>query len=291
MTGSITQFEYVFLCGLGLDALQKPTNASIWKLVLQRAQGLDAHMLQMIKQRSAEAERHLVCEDVVFLMHLCRELFREEAGSRNDFKSRNYHPASILMDIATGSVVHTQKNFDVLSSEDSQQPGALIHCSAQFLAKFCEVVAAGAELEFFQSAFVPTEPCFEAKITNALAFECSSSRTGDLWYGIHYPVWDIRQGCHENVFYSILPTWMEIQARKFASANRPTPIDFGSEQWKANDSPATIARRDFIQYHLTRREAQLFLAELSPRIPQLQSPENAILIEDALTHFLQDYAC
>ena len=288
-TGSITQFEYVFLCGLAFDALGKPTSVSQWTSVLQRAQGLDPGMLQKIQKRSAEAGRHSVCEDVVFLMHVCRELFRAEAGRRNDFNSRNYHPASILMDIATGSVVHTQKNFDILSSEDPQQPGALMHCSAQFLAKFSEVVAAGAELEFFQTAFVATEPCFEAKISNALAFECSSNRAGDLWCGIHYPVWDHRVGCHENVLYSILPTWMEMQARKFAAANSPTPIDFGSEKWRANDGPATIARRDFVQSRLTREEARLFLAELSPRILQLQTPGNASMIESALTEFLQDY--
>lgn len=290
LTGSITQFDYVFLCGLGLEALQKPTSASNWSSVLGRTQGLDKCMLQKIQQRSAEAKGHLICEDVVFLMHVCRELFREEADRRNDFKSRNYHPASILMDIATGSVVHTQKNFDVLSSEDPQQPGALMHCSAQFLAKFSEVVAAGAELDFFQSAFVSTEPCFEAKISNALAFECSRSRAGDLWFGMHYPVWDKRQGCHENVLYSILPTWMELQARKFASASCSTPIDFGSEEWKTSGSPATIARSDFIQSCLTREEAWLFLVELSPRILELQSPDNLKSIEEALTEFLKDYS-
>jgi hypothetical protein len=288
-TGTITQFEYVFLCGLGLEALQKPTPAETWSLVLQRSQGLDASMLQKIKQRAAEAGRHLVCEDVVFLMHACRQLFREEASRRNDFNSRNYHPASIMMDIATGSVVHTHKNFDVLSSDDPQQPGALIHCSAQFLAKFAEVVAAGSELEFFQSGFASTEPCFEAKISNALAFECSGSRAGDLWCGIHYPVWDSRMGCRENVFYSILQTWLEIQARKFAAAASPAPIDFGSEQWKGVVGPATISRGDFIQRCLTPAEAHLFLAELSTRIPQLRDPGNAKDIEEAISEFLQDY--
>ena len=247
-------------------------------------------MLLKIKQRSAEAGRHMVCEDVVYLMIVCKDLFREEAGRRNDFKSRNHHPASIMMDIATGSVVHTQKNFDVLSAGDPQQPGALLHCSSQFLAKFAEVVEAGAELEFFQTAFVSTEPCFEAKISNALAFECSSSRAGDLWCGIHYPVWDDRAGVIENVLYSILPTWMELQSRKFVAASSPAPIDFGSEQWKGTDGPATIARRDFIQSCLTREAALLFLAELTPRIQQLQSPAHSTSIEAAISEFLQTYA-
>ena len=289
-TGAVTQFDYVFLCGLGLEALQKPTSAKTWQSVLQRAQGLDPAMLKKITQRSAEAGQHLVCEDVAFLMHVCRELFKEEAGRHNDFRSRNHHPASILMDIATGSVVHTQKNFAVLSSPDPQQPGALLHCSAQFLAKFAEVVAAGAELEFFQSAFVSTEPCFEAKISNALAFECSGNRIGDFWFGIHYPVWDARASCHENVLYSMLPVWLEIQARKFAAAASPSPIDFGSEEWKGVKSPATIARKDFIRSCVTRDAARLFLAELATRIPQLQSPENANSIAEALTEFLSDYA-
>ena len=289
--GTISQFEYIFICGLGLQALRQPTSTETWKSVLQRAQGLDSSMLLKIKQRSAEAGRHMVCEDVVYLMIVCKDLFREEAGRRNDFKSRNHHPASIMMDIATGSVVHTQKNFDVLSAGDPQQPGALLHCSSQFLAKFAEVVEAGAELEFFQTAFVSTEPCFEAKISNALAFECSSSRAGDLWCGIHYPVWDDRAGgVFENVLYSILPTWMELQSRKFVAASSPAPIDFGSEQWKGTDGPATIARRDFIQSCLTREAALLFLAELSPRIPQLQSPANSTSIEAAISEFLQTYA-
>ena len=123
--GTISQFEYIFVCGLGLQALRQPTSAETWKSVLQRAQGLDSSMLLKIKQRSAEAGRHMVCEDVVYLMFVCKDLFREEAGRRNDFKSRNHHPASIMMDLATGSVVHTQKNFDVLSAGDPQQPGSL----------------------------------------------------------------------------------------------------------------------------------------------------------------------
>jgi hypothetical protein len=284
----VSQFEYVFLCGLGLEALQKPTSAGTWRSVLERAQGLDADQVQRIKQRAAEAGRHMVCEDVVFLMHVCKQLFKEEAGRRNDFKSRNHHPASIMMDIATGSVVHTQKKFDVLASENSQQPGALKHCSAQFLAKFAEAVAAGAEMEFFQTGFVSTEPCFEEKISNALAFECSDRRAGDLWWGLPYPVWDPRTSCRENVFYSILQTWLEIQARKFAAAASPAPIDFGSEQWKGKDCPVIISRRDFIQTCLTPAEAQLFLAELSTRIPQLRSPENATSINEAITEFLQE---
>ena len=81
-------------------------------------------------------------------MHVCKELYKQEAGRHNDFISRNHHPASILMDIATGSIVYTQKNFAVLSSPDPQQPGALLRCSARFLAKFSEIVAAGAESEF-----------------------------------------------------------------------------------------------------------------------------------------------
>jgi hypothetical protein len=289
-TGTITQFEYVFLCGLGLEALIKPTSAADWESVLQRSQGLDPGMLRQIKQRSAESGKHLVCEDVVYLMHVCKQLYAEEAGRRNDFKSRNYHPASILMDISTGSVVHTQKNFAVLSSEDPEQPGALLHCSAQFLKKFAEVVAAGAELEFFQTAFVPTEPCFEAKINNILAFECRSSREGDFWYGIHYPVWDPRTGCYENVMYSMLPTWMEVQSRKFASASSPAPIDFGSEEWKRTKGPATIARQEFKESSLTRNAAELFLQELCSRIPQLRAPENASSIKTAIDEFLREYS-
>jgi hypothetical protein len=289
-TGSVSQFEYVFLCGLGFEALQKATTGSTWKLVLQRTQGLDPGMLKKITQRSTEAGQHLVCEDVVFLMHVCRELFKEEAGRHNDFKSRNHHPASIMMDIATGSVVHTQKNFAVLSSPDPQQPGALLQCSTQFLTKFAEVVAAGAELEFFQTAFVSTEPCFEAKISNALAFECSDRRIGDLWFGLHYPVWDTRVDCYQNVLNSILPIWMEVQARKFAARASPSPIDFGSEEWKGVKSPATIARKDFITSCVTRDAAHSFLAELAPRMPQLHAPENANWIAAAVDEFLLDYA-
>jgi hypothetical protein len=83
---------------------------------------------------------------------------------------------------------------------------------------------------------------------------------------------------------------MELQARKFASASCSTPIDFGSEEWKTSGSPATIARSDFIQSCLTREEARLFLVELSPRILELQSPENLKTIEEALTEFLKDYS-
>ena len=64
-TGNVTQFEYVFLCGLGLEALQRAAIVKTWQSVLQRAQGLDPGMLMKITERSTEAGEHLMCEDAV----------------------------------------------------------------------------------------------------------------------------------------------------------------------------------------------------------------------------------
>lgn len=180
-------------------------------------------------------------------------------NAKQDMKLRNTHPASVMLRVASGFVFHPgHQNASLL---DSNSPFAFENICNTMALKYFDAAHHDKLPEFFNTAFVAQQPCFEATVQNIMNYSSQPSATDTIFHT--KPNWDDALSISDNV--NGLLVWIEREmVRDFA---KEKGIDLTS--YSLDDINKIEGSRDFATF-LMREKAKIetrTLEETKSRAP------------------------
>lgn len=192
-------------------------------------------------------------------------------GTRRDAQLRNTHPASVMLSVASGFIFHPgQQNTALLNSNS---PFSFENIGRTMALKYFEAKHHKKLPEFFDTAFIKEEPCYEATVQNIMNFSPNASAAETIFHA--KPKWDDVLPTTDNVSGFLI--WLEREmVRDFA---KESAIDLKNCSLK--DINAIEGSRAYAEY-LMRNKSEIesrMLAETHTRVPRSQLRE---IIQDDL---------
>lgn len=164
--------------------------------------------------------------------------------NQHDRQQHNTHPASLLLEICTGFVFHP--NFENTALTDEKSPHSFVNIAQTLSLKYFDAKEKGKLAEFFDGAFIPEDPCYEATAENLLNYH--SENNSELIFHSK-PQWSHALGATENI--TGLIAWMgREKIREYAHAKKLDVSLLGLQEIQVIESS-----RAFASFLLTRENA------------------------------------
>jgi hypothetical protein len=175
--------------------------------------------------------------EVIYYLH---QTIQVDSNS-TDRTLRNFHPASQLLQLATGFVYHPKKDNAALI--DPRSPISFKNMAVAFANQIYRALAHNNVKQFFEEAFIAQDPCLEATINNLVNF----NSTVELFFP--KPDWDLSQSDDLNL--NNLLSWHQREWVKPYAADQGLHLD----KFTPKSMESLLSSKNYAEYLLGKHSA------------------------------------